>query len=108
MVEAISIHRAQDLRMARRLAEHVRSKMPAPRPPVTDRTVEKLADLLQEARLDRQAKLAQWRAELAAAQAEMNVEFARIRAIFDAMKAYDSARKALNEALAAHGRDPAP
>jgi hypothetical protein len=100
MVEILSIHRKEDLRHARLLAEHVRRKLPAPAPPVTDRTVEKLADLLQEARIDRQIKLARARAEFAADIEAVNAEVARIREIFAAMKAYTEARKVLQRALA--------
>ena len=107
MAEPVSIHRKEDLRMARRLAEHLRSKLQAPASSVTDTVVERLADMLQRERIWRQNEMARYSREFAAACAEVNVEVARTRAIFDAMTAYVSARKALNKVLAAHGRDPA-
>jgi hypothetical protein len=90
------------LRQARLLAEHVRQKLSAPTSAVTERVVVGLADLLQEARVFRQNKLARARAELDAACAEVNAEAARIREIFATTKAYIEARKALHRALAAH------
>jgi hypothetical protein len=100
MAEAISIHRAQDLRFARLLAEHVRQKLSAPTSSVTERVVERLADMLQAERVWRQNEVARARAELDAACAEVNAEMARIRAVFDAVNAYIGARKALDRALA--------
>ena len=107
MAEILSIHRREDLRHARLLAEHVRQKLSAPTSAVTERVVAGLADMLQVERDFRQNEVARYRAEIAAACAEVNAEAARIHAVFDAVTAYVSARKALNEALAAHSRDPA-
>ena len=96
MAEVVSIHRKEDLRHARLLAEHVRSKLRAPVSAVTERVVERLAEMLGEFRIDRQNDLARCRAEIAAAHAELNAEFARIRALLDAVTM-------LRQALAARG-----
>jgi hypothetical protein len=100
MVGLVSIHRKNDLHQARLLAEHLRLKLRAPAGAVTERVVERLADMLGEQRIDRQNEVKRCRAEIAAAHAEINIEVARIRAVIDATKAYVSARKALHQALA--------
>jgi hypothetical protein len=111
--QPVSIHRKKDLRNARVFAEHLRLKLKAPASAVTDRVVERLADMLQEHRDWLRNEAAQCRAEMAALRAEIDAEFARIRALIDAVKAFVDARKALvdarkalDEALAVHGRDP--
>ena len=99
MAEVVSIHRAQDFHLARRLADHLRLKLRLPASSVTDTVVERLADMLQQERVWRQGELERGRAEMAAAYDQINAEMARTRAIFDAMMAYLNARKALNEVL---------
>jgi hypothetical protein len=107
MAEPVSIHRKKDLHRAREFAEHIRLKLKAPHSAVTNRVVERLADMLGEQRTWQQNEVASCRAEMAALRAEMNAEFARVRALIAATRTYVSARKALNEVLAVHGGGPA-
>jgi hypothetical protein len=104
----VSIHRKQDLRSARALAEHCRLKLRAPPSAVTVQVIERLADMLGEERVWRHNEMARFRAELehegAQLREEMTAETARILTLLDAAEAFVKARKALNEALAARGR----
>ena len=100
----VSIHRKQDLRSARALAEHCRLKLRAPPSAVTDQVIQRLADMSGGERVRRQNEMARFHAELelegAQLREEMTAEMARILTLLDAAEAFVKARNAFNAALA--------
>jgi fido (protein-threonine AMPylation protein) len=83
MVEPIPLNRLGDLRTAQALADQLASRLGVP---VLSNTVERLADILQAARVERQAAIAAWRAEFESDIAELRMELAEIRGLFAALQ----------------------